>query len=367
MNLHIAPENVFTDTFLNNLEEAGVLANNRVVLRTSEKTLKRVKRAVPFAPLYSKEFNKHTGDTATYDKVFIHQFTPLLYRWAALREFRQLNWAVWGADLYNLPFNQKNLYESLTLARFVSKSFSWNEFLYRAKVSLLHDPYRDAAYRKVSNILTWMTTEYEFASRNLRTLNADHQFFFYENQLPYRDLDKISRSIRSSKRVPTYILGNSSTPELNHVDVVAWMQEHGVKANLQIPVSYGDTRYTSFLKKNVSFYTGGTLEFVDRYMNIQDYLQFLNSADGLIMNNIRPQGYGNIFMMMYLGKPVFLNPKNISAPELNKRGLQWFPLEKLAGDPRHGMLDNKDAIMTLLSHDNLLSAYRDLFSNTSGA
>lgn len=361
MNLHIAPDNVFTNTFLNNLEEAGILDNNRVVLRTNEKMLRHVGRDVPSAPLYSRDFNAQTGDTAVYERVYIHQFTPLLYRWVALREFRELNWAIWGADLYNLPFNQGKLYEDLTFARYISKSFLWNEFLYHAKVSLLHNPYRGAAYAKVKNILTWMTSEYEFASRNLPALKAHHQFFFYENQLPYQELDRVGIMTPSIGRIPTYILGNSSTPELNHLDAVTWMQRHGIKANLQVPVSYGDPRYTRFLKKNMNFYTGGTIEFVDRYMNIQDYLQFLSSADGLVMNNIRPQGYGNIFIMMYLGKPVFLNSKNLSTTELNNRGLRWLPLEELGSVPRPGILENKDAVMKLLSHENLLKVYRDLF------
>lgn len=363
MNLHIAPDNVFTHTFVNNLEEAKLRDNNRIVIRTNEKTLKHVKKDIPFAPLYSKGFKAHTSNTENYEKVIIHQFTPLLYRWVALNQFNELDWAVWGADLYNLPFNQKNLYEDLTLSRFVNRNFSFNDFLYQAKVSLLQSPYRNAAYGKVKNILTWMITEYEFATQNLPSLKANHQFFFYENQLPYQELDR-ARTVEGIARrpVPTYILGNSSTPELNHLDAVAWMHENGVTADLMIPVSYGNAKYTSFLRKSLSFYKGGKIEFIDRYMNIHEYLSFLNSADGLIMNNIRPQGYGNIFMMMYLGKPVFLNPRNLSAPELTRRNLLWLPLDKVIDRPRENEFDNREALMKLLSHANLLNVYRGLFS-----
>lgn len=364
MNLHIAPDNAFTNTFLNNLAEAGVLANNHLVVRTNGKELKHVKRNVPFAALYSQKFRSHTGETSWYDRVYIHQFTPLLYRWVALNNFNELNWAVWGADLYNLPFNRKGLYEKLTLSRFVNRHFSFDDFLYRAKVALLHERYRHAAYRKVKNILTWMSTEYEFAARNLPLLHTRHQFFFYENQLPYQELDNIIVQEETVKSpMPTYILGNSSTPELNHVDAVAWMHENNIKANLWVPVSYGDARYTGFLKRNLTFYKGGQVEFIDRYMDIREYLRFLNSSDGLIMNNIRPQGYGNIFLMMYLGKPVFLNAKNLSAPELDRRNLLWKPLEALKDHASYGLSDNRKELMSLLSHGNLLKTYRGLFSH----
>ena len=68
---------------------------------------------------------------------------------------------------------------------------------------------------------------------------------------------------------------------------------------------------------------------LDRYMPFEEYLNFLAASDGLIMNTFRPQGYGNILMMMYLGKPVYFNPKNISFPDLNATGLKWMPIESL--------------------------------------
>jgi len=83
----------------------------------------------------------------------------------------------------------------------------------------------------------------------------------------------------------------------------------------------------------------------------------------LIMNTVRPQGYGNILMMMYIGKPVFFNPKNISLPDLDSAGLKWLPIESLkSADNLKGDVLNKNAVINLLSHDRLLQEYRRLFS-----
>ena len=364
MNLHIVPDNVFINKFFENLQEVGVQDNNRFVVRTNLGKLKFIKQDLPFARLYSSGFRQLCGKTGNYDKVFIHQFTPLLYRWVATQEFRELDWMVWGADLYNLPTVRTNLYEELTLSRYVKKNFSLQEFLYEVKVSLLNKPYQKTAYSKVKNVLTWMEMEYAFALRHLPGLQANHQFFFYENQLPYQALDTVIENspVAGNRLVPTYILGNSSTAELNHLDAVAWMHREGVRANLQVPVSYGDRRYTDFLKRSLSFYQGGSIEFVDRYMTINEYLRFLYNADGLIMNNVRPQGYGNIFMMMYLGKKVFLNEKNLSGEELKKKGLIWFPLSQLKENSDMDLQKNRSSVLRLLSHETLLKVYRELFS-----
>ena len=360
MNLHIVPDNTFINKFYDNLEELGLTGNNKIIVRSNEKKLKSIKPGLPFAPIYSSRFSSLVGDTASYDKVFIHYFTPLLYRWVATHNFQEVNWMVWGGDLYNLSSLDELCYEPITLGKYVRKDWSAQTALYNLKVLITQDPFKKKAYAKVKNILTWMNQEYRFALGHL-PIHADQKFFFYENQLPYGMLDALIKPQTKSGKV-SLIVGNSGSPTNNHLDVVQYLEENGVEADLFLPVSYGDPRYISFLKKNLKF-SFGKVEFVDRYMPFDEYLDFLSTADGLIMNTIRPQGYGNILMMMYLGKPVFFNSGNISLPDLTAAGIQWHPLESLR---TLGDLDwnasNKDAVMNLLSHNRLLREYQLLFS-----
>jgi hypothetical protein len=363
MNLHIVPDNVFINKFYENLHESGVAPKNKLVVRTNRSRLKYVRHDLPFATLYTREFEKLVGDTHSYEKIFIHQFTPLLYRWVGRHKFKELNWMVWGSDLYNLPFLTLPLYEELTQTKYVSRRLTSQDFLYKAKVLLLHQFYKTKAYSKVSNILTWMTSEYEFAMQHLPGLKADHRFFFYENETPYKALDDLAlEGTATNKQRRVFVVGNSATPELNHQDAIAMLGDLNVTADLLVPVSYGDDHYKKFLKNAVSFYKGGKVEFIETYLDFKQYLQLLNEADGLIMNNIRPQGYGNIFMMMYLGKNVFLNKKNLSIPELDRAGLAWSPLESIGANTSVSPDQNKSALMNLLSHDKLLKTYVDLFS-----
>ncbi len=97
----------------------------------------------------------------------------------------------------------------------------------------------------------------------------------------------------------------------NHVDALETIRKLGRDVQLKIPVSYGDSHYISLLRKVCEERGYKNIVFVDQYMTSADYAQFLSEVDGLVMNTIRPQGYGNIFMMMAMGKPVFMNAKNI--------------------------------------------------------
>lgn len=364
MNLHIVPDNVFINKFYENLKELHIEGNNRIVVRTNVQRLTNIKHELPFAPLYTRDFEALTRDTSSYQNVFIHQFTPLLYRWVAKHHFNNLGWMVWGADLYNLPSVHAPLYEELTRLRFIERQRSIQDFLYRVKVRMLHNRFRKEAYEKVDYVLTWMTGEYKFATQRLAGLTALHKFFFYENNAPYQVLDEmlLKSGVPRRNNVPIYVLGNSATPELNHLDVVDWMEREKVKADLWVPVSYGNKAYARFLKANLSFYTGGEIRFLEKYMPFDDYLQVLNQSDGLIMNNIRPQGYGNVLMMMYLGKKVFLNSSNLSIADLDARGLQWHPIQDLKTSGYVREKNNRLLVSQQLSHELLLEAYRELFS-----
>lgn len=361
MNLHIVPDSKYINTFCANLSELDLLKNNKVIVRSNKK-LKFITLDLPWAPLYSSQFKALAGDTSAYDAVFIHLFSPLMYRWVARHSFKSLNWMVWGVDLYNLPFVRQDFYGPLT-RKMSSKRGSALEWLYLLKVWATNMPYKNKAYSKVTNVLTWMETEFSFAKTKLPPLHAGKKFFFYENPLPYQQLDTVGMSVTPGKGTPTIIVGNSGYPANNHLDAVDYLIRNKVKANLSLPVSYGDSHYIRLLKKKLDGYPLGTVEFIDRYLNFDEYLHYLKNADALIMNNIRPQGYGNVLMMLYLGKPVFLNQYNLSLPDLKKNGIvtnDWSELKSIASIS--GTEGNKKAIINLLSHDRLLEVYRELFS-----
>jgi dTDP-N-acetylfucosamine:lipid II N-acetylfucosaminyltransferase len=361
MNLHVVSDSKFSNTFYKNLEEIGLMSNNKIVVRSNQKAVTHMNVDADFAPLYSKKFSECVGDTLQYKKVFIHQFSPLMYRWVAMNKFQEINWMVWGGDLYNLPFVKHDFYEPATL-EFIRKHPSGVNWLYLLKVYLTSMPFRKKAYSKIRSVYTWMSSEYAFASKHIPSLQAEHQFFFYENQSPYQKLDGLVKPRNTASKPYRVIVGNSGTPTNNHIDAIQKISDSGIMADLIIPVGYGEAAYIDFLKRNVAFYKNGAVEFVDRFMDFDEYVALLVSADALVMNHIRPQGYGNIFMMMYLGKPVFLNERNISLPDLDRASLPWNPIRNLKSLSEIKIQDNRESILKLLSHDRLVSLYKTLFS-----
>lgn len=358
MNLHISAPSVFIDTFYKNLIKLNLAENNKIILRSDKPHTQ-----FQSARLNSNAFNEIAGDTKQYKRVFIHQFSPLMYKWVAQNEFKELNWMIWGADLYNLPDLENQFYEPLT-RKYVNMGWGTSDFLYKVKLALTQARYKKAAYKKVDHILTWMGGEFSFAKKVLPLPKADHQFFFYENPIPYQQLVQLkpTDSKKNDPEVPIYIVGNSGSKANNHLDLFVFLTHHSIKAKLIVPVSYGDKKYVDYLKKNVGLYTLGPIEFVENFMSFDEYVRLLQSADGLIMNTIRPQGYGNIFMMMSMGKPVYINERNISLLDLSYHEIPWKSLPDLAKAPAILDQSSKESIAKLLSHEKLESDYRELFS-----
>lgn len=362
MNLHILPDSKFSERFYVNLEELGLTKRNKFVVRSNEAKCVYVRESIPIARLYSKAFDKAVGDTYQYEKVFIHQFSPLMYRWVSRNRFKELNWCVWGADVYNLPGAGRYFYEPMTWSGYSSGSWK-HDLLYTMKLYATNMYFRKKAYLKVSNILTWMGSEYDYIKGKMALPHASWEFFFYENTLPYEQLDSVQSSPghAEGKRRLKLIVGNSGTDTNNHLDAIKAIADSGAEADLVIPVSYGSPDYKNFLKNNVSFYKSGSIQFLDEFIAFNDYIQLLASSDGLVMNHLRPQGFGNILMMMYLERPVFLNPRNLSIPDLNANNLRWHPVDEVGLIHGANQQGNKEAVQAMFSHQRLLQVYGELF------
>jgi dTDP-N-acetylfucosamine:lipid II N-acetylfucosaminyltransferase len=359
MNLHIIPDSKFAFKFFLTLKELSLLDKNKFIVGTPHRKLMFIKEPLLFAKFNSDKFNNSIGRTEDYNRVFIHQFSPLLYKWVAKHNFNELNWMIWGADLYNLPDSNFSFYESET-EKYIKRQWIGYDFLYRLKVLVTNSKYKNYAYTKVNRVFTWMDSEYQFACSQLPTLKAKHEFFYYENETAYHRIERRAKEDHDSSTKPRFILGNSGTPTNNHLDIIKAISNIGINVDLLIPISYGDKKYIRYLKSHVQFYKGGKIEFIDQFMNFDAYLEFLGSSDGLIMNNIRPQGYGNIFLMMALGKPVFLNSKNISVSDLNNNQLIWNEISSI-GLGKQYLIPENSALLNLFSHSKLLELYRKHF------
>ena len=354
MNVHIFPDSVFAKAFYRNLQSFNLTEHNQVII--SKENARHAVEGIVCTSLNSSSFSQVVKSTEQYDAVFIHYFTPALYRWVAKHTFKKLCWCVWGGDVYNLPWKKSNNFEPITSA-LSKKTFSWEESVFNLKVSLFYSPYKTKAWLKVNEVYTWMEEEFLFTKSKYAN-QATHTFFYYEGEVPY-DHEVV---VTQSKAEPYVIVGNSGSPQNNHADVLKFLNDINFKKKIVIPASYGNKEYISKLKVYTKKFSNLTIQWAEEFMPINQYNNLLANADAFIMNAIRPQGMGNVFALMNMGVPVFFNPKNAAYQSLVSMGFTCYKVEDLANTNIHQPEKNRSLIKVRFGHDQTKKIYQSLFA-----
>lgn len=333
MNLHLIDDEKFFDPFVEKLEALRLLDNNHFVIKDCG-PLKFIRRKdLVYGRMCDRQLDKSIGK---YDKVFIHCFTSEMYDWVNRHTFNELNWMVWGKELYGSELLDFPLYEAQT--KQIVKKVSNRRFTFRLghlrPKNLLMRVNLPRIYGKIDNVLTWITPEYEYAINNMKGLRAKHKSFAYTFESDVEVLSgkfsDLSSNRTKKKNEIRCILGNSGVASNNHLDAIDKIQTANLKEVL-IPISYGNSKYIELLKQAIhEKYTDRNVTYMDRFMSFKAYIDFFYNYDVFISNSIRPVGMGNIWMALLMGKLVFMNRRNLVFPYLRSMGLEIFDIDDIS-------------------------------------
>lgn len=332
MNLHVLNDEKFFDSFVERLEKLNLLDNNIFIVK-EQGPLKYIRRTdLVYGRLADK---KNLGDISKYEKVFIHSFTFHLYRWVNQNNFKELNWMIWGKELYessmvNYPLHEEYTKNTIQKIRNIRPKMS---HYYRKAEQLLFQVDVAKVYNKIDYILTWIKPEYDYAIKHIPGLKAKHKTFAYAFELNTESLSEMynghSLIERKTKDGLNCIVGNSGASSNNHLDALKKMNAVNFK-QITMPVSYGDKEYIDLIKKESNQnYRHINISFIEQYMNFDKYLALFKKQDVFISNSLRPIGMGNIWMALLLGKLVFMNSKNLVYPYLLSIGLKVYNIEEI--------------------------------------
>ena len=109
---------------------------------------------------------------------------------------------------------------------------------------------------------------------------------------------------KSDKRNYTVVQINNSSDK-STIEVFHWLEKFK-NENIMIRtiVSYGDCK-DEVIKEGVRIF-GEKFEYLENYLNPQDYAFYISNSDILILNQNRQQGVGNTKAFLYLKKKVFI-------------------------------------------------------------
>lgn len=332
MNLHLLHDEKFFDPFAEKLESLGLLDNNVFVIKECG-PLKFIRRTdLVFGRLCDTEL---LGDVSRYKKVFIHSFSFEMYRWVHQHTFQELNWMIWGKELYESELVDFKLYEPHTkrIVRKIRNTRITLALYYRRAENYLMNIDVKKIYNKIDNVLTWIEPEYNYAVKHIKGLNAKHKEFAYTFEHDVKMfIDKFNTEqfyINAASKNLRFIIGNSGASANNHLDALHAIAKINF-GEVMMPVSYGDQKYILLLKQEVlSTYGAKHITYADKFLNFGQYLDFFNRYDVFVSNSLRPIGMGNIWMAFLLGKLVFMNPNNLVFSYLKSLGLNVYGLDTI--------------------------------------
>lgn len=237
-----------------------------------------------------------------------------------------LIWNFFGTEIYSnvkYSFHKQNF--SAKTKELLQPREVWEKFKrilrflkYSLKGRLTPNNEVEKAINRINYFAWYCEEEYDILKARVKRLPPFLQIPV-ERIVPYSNYPKKTNRI---------ILGNSRSPENNHIDIVDLLQTVEFKGKVIVPFSYGNNiLYNDRLKKYI-LSLSINIHLLEGFIRYDEYVMEISRCCAAIYNSFRQMALGNIFISLANGTKVYLSEKNPSYKWLKKLGFHIFSIEK---------------------------------------
>ena len=272
---------------------------------------------------------------------------------------KKSNWIIWGGDLYCYEQRRKGL-----------KFFLWYKIENYVK--------RNFAY-----INTLVPQDYEIAKKYYKVKGKykKAQYILNNNEIEPlcrmqymgKNSSKFINALISKKKEDIYIqIGNSANSSNNHFEILDMLKKFkNEKIKIFCILSYGGNKsYVLKVNEYGIKYFGNKFIGIFDFIPINEYWYYLQNIDILVFNQKRQQGLGNIFMLSYFEKKIYLRNDISSWSYLvNDLKLKINSYENIKNETfeefiKNNSNGNKDKILSTVYSDKYVkNIWEDNFNN----
>jgi dTDP-N-acetylfucosamine:lipid II N-acetylfucosaminyltransferase len=330
--LHVVPDDKFIDMAIREFE-AVAPGMNRWVILGKNRPLHYIKSdRVGFLSINKA---KSLVREKKYGAVVIHGLDSALPLLEDISEDKKVVWLGWGYDYYGRllsPAFPDGLYLRTTksliatapkrpfIRRLVSAGKSAIKKAIGRQVTYsprllgrvdIFSPVLDIEYQMACDMNPWFKPEYTTWNYG----SAEEDF--------------CTAGVDGQPLGGNILVGNSATPENNHLELFEILRRHIdlTGRNIIVPLNYGDPWYKEKIISIGHGMFGAQFVPLTDYMDKDAYIHLLHSCGHVFMNHLRQQALGNICIMMLKGAKVYMN----------------------SASPLYRWLENKGAIIQSLS------------------
>ncbi|MBB1140537.1 TDP-N-acetylfucosamine:lipid II N-acetylfucosaminyltransferase [Myroides sp. WP-1] len=335
--LHLIPDEKVTDNVIENFEK--VFNDNVFFVYGNPNNRKYCKSVGDHIIFGQEELFVKENINLEVSGIIVHGLNHIFAKLILTVDRKiKIGWFAWGYDIYFLPKLVDRLYASDTY-KFLTQRDSKFVLVQKIKKNqLLRGLYYKLVVKREDFYLT-----YEKAHQRIdyfcSYIKEDYDLFnsVYANKTSFLETGYFSidqylagqEELRVNIEASNILIGNSNSPECNHLDVFSLLKENELnQVKLIVPLNYGtDISYKNEVLRQ------GKLAFEDDFLPLLDfmdrakYFELLSSCSTAIFYHYRQQAMGNIIAFLYMGGRVYLSKKNPVFHYFNRLGIRVFDLD----------------------------------------
>lgn len=128
-------------------------------------------------------------------------------------------------------------------------------------------------------------------------------------------------------------VGNSATKENRHLEAFEYLRHvQGPDVEISCPLSYGEPDYARKVIQAGRKIFGSRFRPITQFMPYEEYIQYLANCDVGIMNHNRQQAGGNIYLLLQLGKKVYIDSSTSLAEAYRRRGVTLYDVHDIENE-----------------------------------
>lgn len=326
--LHIAQDDKFFDNIFNKWKDDDQYDNRAVIIKNREDySFRYIKSIKDVTVLYNKAMVKDCLRSSNYDIIYLYSLSGLFWKYCNyIPKDKIVIWWGWGYDLYGRyrlvpPHINVQLYKIET-RQYILRDFFRVHNLITFFPKLLQLPintyYKYNVIKRVDYFQPVTAIEYDLMK---------HYSAFRAKEYYTKDSYSPANELILKKNGGNVLLGNSSTPTNNHLDILSVINNKlSENQSIVLPLSYGDMKYRNWLVDRIS---NQRVLLLKDYLTLSEYNKIIDSCSYACFGVMRQQAMGNITYALKTGMKVFLYKDSVAYKSLKKLGFIIFAIEDI--------------------------------------
>lgn len=248
---------------------------------------------------------------------------------------KKTHWLIWGGDLYEYRTNKKYSKREI-IRRFIIKRFGF--------------------------ITPVVFGDYKLAQKHYKTrAKCVGEIFYMQFYEKYQNL--LTQTTPHPKIVIQ--VGNSATQSNYHKKVLELLLPYKNSIRIILPLSYGDENYAQEIKNFALQKFDKSAQILENFIPLDEYNHILKSTDIGIFATDRQQAMGNIFVLLFLGKKIYLKEGYTHYEFFKEKGFKIFNLKDFSLDKisTKDATHNKNLILQKYSKEKQIENFRYIFDS----